>query len=178
MVSSSLHFINMYWHGWHLSLYHKILWPGLALLLPEWLIYLSVPQDHMAWLVFLLPEWLISLSIPWDPMTWTGTAAVWKVGISLCTLISTLLSCRHCCCLNGWHLSLYHKPKPGMALSLPEWLTSLSVPQDPMVWLVLPLPEWFISTLCVPQDPPALDWHCWCLNSWCSYIMVLNMTGT
>jgi hypothetical protein len=43
-----------------------------ALLLPEWLTSLSVPQDPMVWMALLLPAWLISLSIPLDPMDWAG----------------------------------------------------------------------------------------------------------
>jgi hypothetical protein len=34
-----------------------------------------------------------------------------------------------------------------LVLPQPEWLTSPSVPQDPMVWLVLPQPEWLILYL-------------------------------
>ncbi len=37
---------------------------------------------------------------------------------------------------------------------LPEWLISLSIPLDPMVWMALPLPEWLVS-LSIPLDPMA-----------------------
>ncbi len=117
--------------------------------------YLSL-YHKITWpgLALPLPEWLISLSIPQDPMVW-------------------------------------------LVLPLPEWLISLSVPLDLMAWtgtaaawmvdislcttrsngLAGTAAAWVdtVSAFCVPGDPPALDWHCWCLNSWCSYIMVLNV---
>ncbi len=58
-------------------------------------------------------------------------------------LISPLLSCRHCCCLYGWHLSRYHKI---------QWSG----------WHFCCLHGWYISLYTIRSH--GLGWHRRCLN--------------